>query len=563
MKKFLWLLLSATSAFAATPSFQETTNIVIAPDIAGKVIYVSPWGNDATADGSYYKPYKNVHNPIEVYRDGTPTWSGANKIAQAGDTIILTPDVHYLGVIPLKDNVNLLISPGAVVYRSAFFSNAVVAGTPIELAADLNSAGPLIQPGSNSTVTAWGATIITTNGTYQAGYGWFEGLETWGEFTFLSFTNRSTINSALYGGRFVGPSDNLYFNQTATALRTARVIESQMRNGWDAIRANGNLDLRTFQLFASSTNTVSTGGDQSRGAVISGGTKWTDNNSSILVGGGDVDNQGVAASGAGTEAILNFTSIHYYGSGEGVDTSGGATVAGVYSVNEVLVGGGGDSLFFLDPTSGPDGVDVIVPSDSVKAIGTTVASPTDFIVVSALDLKLYASGADLHLTMGGNLATFAANLKINPLAGAGDKMLYIKNSGDVDYAGHDNSPGYPNDIPFTVSTTTIDLKVTGDTALLTVPTGKNYILTSVTVRIVSSDSPNGDADIKIKCTEGDIVNSLLVGALSVSEATQSAPSIPFKIALAGSLIEVEVLTPESGTTLTGRVSITGYYVDEP
>lgn len=569
MKKILLLtLLCPFVAFGqpASPLYTTpvvVTNIASAPDIAGKIIYVAPWGNDATADGSYYKPYKNIHNPIEVGRDFTPTWRGANKIATNGDTIILTADIHHLGVIPLKDNVNLVISPGATLYRSSYFSNTVVNGESFPIAADLNTTGPLIQPGSNSVITAWGATIITTNNVetgFDASYGWFEGTETWGEFAFLSFTNRSTINSSLYGGNFVGNTDVMYMNQTASARRTAKIVGSQMRDGWDGIRGNGNLELHTYLLFINSTNTSSGGGDNSRGVTMSGGVNWVDNASYIVCGGGDVVNQGVALADAGTTAILNFSAIHYYGTGEGVNTSGGATVAGVYSVNEVLVGGGGDSLWQI-----ADGALIPVPGNMIHNIGTTATDPAQFNIVSTHDITFVPSGGDLHLTMGGNQSVFYSLVLIASFLGASDAVVYSDVDGILTHAGQNGSPeNQPNRVSFSLSTTTVDLKTAGDTAVFTVQAGKNFIMESAKVRFIDINTPGDTASVKIKCTEGDITAATaLTGPVTGNFATISPLALTAKIALSGSLIEVEVTDDGTGTTLDAVVDVVGYYIPAP
>ena len=585
MKKFLLsLLFLPTLVFGQAAPLYTTpvvvTNIASAPDLAGKIIYVAPWGNDATANGSYLKPYKYVHNPIEVDA-ATPSWSGANKIAVAGDTIILTADVHTQhSIIPLKDGVNLLIMPGATIIRAETFENALVDGAPAAFASDLNTAGPLIQPGSNSVVTAWGATIITTNdvdSNFDAGYGWFEGLNTWGDFTFISWTNRSTLNSSLFGGRFIGSSDNIYMTTAVVAERTALITGANMRNGWDGIRASGFLRLTTAQLYINSTNTSSSGGDQSRGVVISGGVRWIDTGSYITTGGGDVANYGVAADGATTTAALNGTTIKVIGSGTPVELTTSATATGVYLANESPVvksgatsgyvltsdaigigtwqAAAGSSLWVLNEDSGPGGVDVLNPLNDVPAIGSAMG---EFNVVSADALKLYFGGGTLSTTIDGTGMFIEQQVKISTLSGSGTKAVFADNDGILTPA---SGAVQPLGTVFSIPVTAVDLTTTGDTLVFNVAAESGFIMTSAAVYITATDTLTVPAQVKIKATEGDLsATTTLTGTVLNRYATIYPSALTAFFASSGSSIEIEVTVGATAVQCEATVVVTGYYL---
>jgi len=418
---------NTTNGVAYTPSTPggggvATTNDLNAAYTSGRAIYVSPWGNDTLADGSFFNPFRTVHNPLEI-SDAAPTWEGANTIAEAGDTIVFTPDIHYQGVIPLKDDVNLWIMPGASVIHAGF-SNTTVFGTPQYAPATLTTAGPMIQPGHNSVIDFRGANLTATNNAgdgYDAAFGWVEGLPTSQFLFFLSLTNASKTNVTVLAGNGFGTTDYFYFVQTNTEPSSVSIYGGKSRSGWDTIRGTGNLHLNTFNMDIFSTNTHSIPTEEnSRGVALSGGVTWRDTGSSISSGGGTVINQAVSLGGAGTTAILDMTSAFNTSSGTPVVAADSATYSGAHLEEHILTGDG-SGLTDIPPTTGIDGWPAnsagFLENDGAGNLswGSASSGITIYGGVGTNNVFYYASAADQP---GEKIVDFAEGLAYAPLAGS-------------------------------------------------------------------------------------------------------------------------------------------------
>lgn len=310
------------------------TNIVnaaIGNSSDGQTIYVAPWGNDTNGTGTINKPFRTVWDLLEITNK---TFRGAATVAQSGDTIALTPDVHHLAIIPRMAGVNIWVQPGATVIRTNF-ANATYAGVSSNVTVALTTFGPLIQPGNNSACDWQGATIIDTNDSvWGAVYGWNASASAGLAY---GITNDSATNTVVYAGNAEGSSDVFYFAKGNTQWVTNWIFGGSFLSHWDQIYLVTNTVVNTFGCDFRSDGANLSG--ISRGVWNVGGI-WNDHKSSIRAEGGGSSNIGAQIDEG--SATFDDTAIDRIGSGYDLTSSGAGTWAGTVilsKTNQVNIGG--------------------------------------------------------------------------------------------------------------------------------------------------------------------------------------------------------------------------------
>lgn len=110
---------------------------------------------------------------------------------------------------------------------------------------------------------------------------------------------------------------------------------------------------------------------------------------------------------------------------------------------------------------------------------------------------------------------------------------------------------------------TINFKTTGDTILFTVPATVNFCCISYTQVCDTATAPNGDSDFNIGWTAALYSDFLTAQSFALNAADTSITVLSGAQVLlmpAGTAIRVNILTGDTGTALTGRLTFQGFYI---
>lgn len=266
--------------------------------------------------------------------------------------------------------------------------------------------------------------------------------------------------------------------------------------------------------------------------------------------------------GAKTAAIGSI----YSRSDGGAATTLYVKESGTGNTGWVAVGGGGSSLWVLNEDSGPGGIDVLNPLNNEPAIGSAAG---DFNVLAGPggNLALYYDGGTEAVTFSGGVAGFATAIDMGAAdftwsgsVGGGVTGLQIDNDGVITRA---TGASQPNGVVFSSTPISVDLDGTGDTALLTVPAGKVFIMTSASVYYTDINNLTVPAQVKIKCNGGDITATTTLTGVTTGRATKIEPiALTAFAAQPADVIEIEVVVGATADSATARVMVTGYYIAE-
>lgn len=124
--------------------------------------------------------------------------------------------------------------------------------------------------------------------------------------------------------------------------------------------------------------------------------------------------------------------------------------------------------------------------------------------------------------------------------------------------------GKVTELAILASVTGIDMKATGQTLLLTVPTGKKCVITNAIIRATAVDTVTVVPIISIG--QGGSFNDL-VGATSLTglngqfaiDLFSSIGANTYTVYNAGDQIQLNIATGATATTLTGAIELMGYY----
>lgn len=329
---------------------------ILGTGTSSHLLYVSPMGNDSTGvRGDITHPFLTYY----AWDGGTPgLYTGVCSNAVSGDTIVALPGVHYAAVIFLKAGVNFIGLGMPTIYRTNVFD-----GDPFD--ANLNSAGPLLQPGNNSYV--YGVHIVATNGSsagsFDAPIGVFNQTGLPDSYDNLGFSNVLGTNWLVDHCILDGTSDGIYVNLTGSTQGTNYTGTFQnctINTGWDTVRLAANAAAKiitvncTFNAITDSR--YATG--EARCFVISGGSVLNDVGSTLNFYGTDVNNTWGVSSEANSLVTLTNTIIQPSSlqttAYSNVFVNTGGTVNGNYTT---VTSPGGPSavapnLFMAGPTSG-------------------------------------------------------------------------------------------------------------------------------------------------------------------------------------------------------------------
>jgi len=325
------------------------------------MIWVDPVnGNDTTGKrGNQSRPFKTIWN---IEDKTAHTYYGAVTVAEAGDTVIALPGLHWAPTIPLNmstsEGVHLWIQPGASVVRTNKYYSKTGAIQSL-LTADLSSAGPMVIPGNNSRIIVDG-TLVATNATDGA-IGWFDSIVTWLSFAFYGFTNRTATNITIGGnGSIYGAIDTLYFAQTNTSTSSLTVTDVRLYGTYDYLKVSGKMNLLTKNVWGLATNAPTF--NIAQGVNLDSGVFWNDYGSTFGCSGGVTVNTPVSLTTSTN--VFNGTRL--------------------YSTSAILLPGASDNAYFYSTNSTVSGCVTFQDSSGTLVYSTCggVSSPfTNSVVV--------------------------------------------------------------------------------------------------------------------------------------------------------------------------------------
>ncbi len=120
-----------------------------------------------------------------------------------------------------------------------------------------------------------------------------------------------------------------------------------------------------------------------------------------------------------------------------------------------------------------------------------------------------------------------------------------------------------NDLFFNIVSPTIDLKATGNTIIFTTPANLKFIITSFNFLNDTATSANGDGFFNLGWTAAaysDYAISINWNLTDLTMYNYYTASVPSFIIPSSTAFRINITVPESGTALTGRITIQGFYI---
>lgn len=350
MKKLLILslLLCASVCFGASPSFEQTTNIVGVLTTNRATLYVDPInGNDATGKrGSRILPFKTIGQWLNLQDLSQPSFNvgvtGALAAAQSGDTLFLMNNApftnNYIALLP-----NMIVEGNnATVWLNSTFEGANTAW------------GIGLLPANNCVIRNLNVSL-TDSHTYGMAIG---NINTSADLVdgtnFNPYVTAAYTNVQVHNSRFRGFTDVVYQNHSG--VNQLKCYNCAFVSDWDNVVLNGNNNSvgefysSYFYCNRTTNSTLANPQGQARNIVTSQGTNRFFSCTLLAIGTNNVENGFTAVSAnagnefygcASTSICTNnqANAVNYERAAGSLFVVGGSVVGGSNYIGSVIRSG--------------------------------------------------------------------------------------------------------------------------------------------------------------------------------------------------------------------------------